>query len=156
MPPGLFLALERPDTLAELVLSHLGQAIVVDNGPGPGRLATDDIAARRFSAAFPVQAVVEADPRVPAERVQDLPRAQRRFLWQARHEVQRHVRLSVLVQQLLEDLQRVGTVPAASHLERRGPQLVVLAGIVRDAASRVSQSARAYAGPWEGENVAET
>lgn len=119
----------------ELAGRHLGQTAVVDDGAAARGLAADDVAAGRLGARVAVEAVgkVGAGPGPKGgENAAGGGRGPRR---EGGDEMRADIVFGVPVggEELLEDLERVGTVASAADGEARRAQLGVLLGIMGDA-----------------------
>lgn len=126
--------------LLKLIRCHFWKIVEVHNGPAPSASAADDVAARWLVVSLPVDTVAEVNRGVGAraEGLQDRAGGSCLGIGQARHQVQCGLvePLRTRRQQLREDLERVGTVSSAAHLQRRCPKLRVLVGEVRHAVHR--------------------
>lgn len=68
MPQGLLISAEAPYDTLELLRGHLGQVIVVHQGPTSTLFAADDVATCRLAIAWAVNAMAEVDLGVLAKR----------------------------------------------------------------------------------------
>lgn len=109
---------------------HFRQLIIVHNRPATGRLALDDIAGSRLIEFLAIDTMVQMNLGLQGRL--DLLGSNGRLGRQDRNKVQRDsCRRGALSRQLLQDLERIGAVSAASAGNARGAQLVILSGIMR-------------------------
>lgn len=115
--------------------------MIVDNSAASRLGAADDVAARRLCVPFAIQAMPKAHGRLRGKRRPYASGGRRRGIWQARDEMEADG-VAVWSDQLLQNLERVGTVAAATDREARGAQLFVFAGVVR----HTGEAVRSFAG----------
>lgn len=122
MPPGLLVLVPKLVRNADKFFSrHVVQAIVIHNRPTPRRLTVQDVTAGSLGLVLTVDAVGGVYAR-PSERTTHLLRRCRPTPWQHGDQMKSKVGRGIL----LQDLERVPAIPAATGLEACGAQFGIL------------------------------